>query len=65
MGEIADSIINGEVCCYCGVYLEPNETVYLQHDDENNPVGPVEMPSDGSPFGVPVCCGDCFDGTYV
>ena len=33
MGEIADSMINGEVCQMCGVYLEPNETVYVNGDE--------------------------------
>lgn len=28
MGEIADSMINGELCEECGVYLEPLEIVY-------------------------------------
>jgi hypothetical protein len=58
MGEIADKMIKGEFCNCCGVYLEPNEKVYLVPSGRE-----VAMPSDGSPYGVPVNCGDCANGT--
>lgn len=54
MGEIADSMINGEFCACCGAYLEPSEVVYTQQGEEK-----VKMPSDGSAFGVPVICQSC------
>lgn len=54
MGEITDSMINGEFCQGCGVYLEPDETVYLPSNNE-----PLKMPSDGKPMGFPVNCGYC------
>ena len=55
MGEIAESIIDGEVCSQCGVYLEPGEQVYLETGET------VYMPDDGEGFGVPVLCGCCHD----
>lgn len=57
MGEIAEKMINGEFCACCGVYLEPNEKVYLVPNGEA-----ATMPADGSPFGVPVNCEDCENG---
>lgn len=57
MGDIADSMLNGEMCAECGVYLEPNETVYNQYD----PTKKVKMPSDGEGVGYPVLCQDCKD----
>ena len=57
MGEVADTMINGECCSYCGVYLESDEKVYLVHTDKK--YEQVRMPEDGSPFGVPVHCSDC------
>lgn len=54
MGEIADSMIEGEMCAVCGVYLEPGEKVYVQSTDKE-----VRMPKDGSGYGVPVECVDC------
>ena len=60
MGEIADSMIEGELCHYCGVDLEPKEKVYLvQH--EKGVKRKVFMPEDGSSFGVPVLCYDCME----
>lgn len=57
MGEIADKMVNGEMCACCGVYLEPNEIVYSVDD-----LGlPFKMPSDGSSLGFPVYCKDCDD----
>lgn len=56
MGEIADSMINGEFCALCGVYLEPNEKVYSQANNE-----PLRMPSDGESMGFPVVCTNCND----
>jgi len=56
MGEIADAMINGELCHYCGVYLEPNETVYIEGTDKK-----VKMPINGDAFGSPVVCEDCHD----
>ncbi len=55
MGEIADSMINGEVCALCGVYLEPGEKVYLQEDDTKL----MTMPKNGKPAGVSVLCAHC------
>jgi hypothetical protein len=54
MGEIADSMINGEVCAECGVYLEPKEKVYVQETGQK-----MNMPKDGSPMGFPILCSDC------
>ena len=59
MGEIADSMINGEVCHTCGVYIEPEEVVYLLHYEDGTQPN-VEMPKDGSGFGVPVHCESCY-----
>lgn len=56
MGAIADQMINGEICALCGVYLEPGETVYHQHDNSK-----TKMPKDGSGVGIPVLCADCKD----
>lgn len=54
MGEIADAMIEGEICAMCGVYLEPNETVYGQTDGKE-----YEMPSNGEGMGFPVLCSSC------
>jgi len=54
MGEISDAIINGELCALCGVYLEPGETVFAQHD-----LSELEMPYDGEGAGFPVVCNGC------
>ena len=56
MGEIAESMINGEFCALCGVYLEPGERVHLQSNNE-----PSRMPSSGEPMGFPVLCTSCVD----
>lgn len=56
MGEIADSMIRGEFCAICGVYLEPGEKVYVQGTDKV-----VKMPKDGSGYGIPVECESCHD----
>jgi hypothetical protein len=56
MGEISDSIVSGQVCSYCGVYLDPKETVYSQ--DENIK---MNMPENGDPMGFPVLCKGCKD----
>lgn len=58
MGAVADSMINGEACTWCGCYLEPGEIVYLNSDTSHE----VRMPSDGSGYGVAVICGDCCEG---
>ncbi len=55
MGDIADSMIYGEVCSLCGTYLRPREEVYSQHDEDES----HKMPKDGSPIGFPVICKDC------
>lgn len=57
MGEIADAIINGEMCAECGVYLEPKETVYQETTGKK-----MKMPEDGSPAGIPVICWNCKNG---
>jgi hypothetical protein len=54
MAEIAEAMTNGELCVYCGVYLEPCEEVYIQATMDL-----TVMPDDGSPAGVPVMCLDC------
>jgi len=54
MGEIADAMINGELCAECGVYLEPKETVYTQQGGEK-----VKMPKNGEGYGIPVLCCEC------
>ncbi len=56
MGEIADSMINGEMCAMCGVYLEPKEKVYVQETGKK-----MQMPKDGSAMGFPVLCEFCKD----
>lgn len=56
MGEIANSMVNGEICAECGVYLDPNERVWAQ--DEKNQKR-LRMPKDGSPMGFPVVCTGC------
>ncbi len=53
MGEIAEAMINGELCQYCGVYLEPEEIVYTEKHIK------AKMPSNGEGMGVPVICKDC------
>lgn len=60
MGEIANSMVNGKLCSRCGVYLEPNEAVYTVPDGSGINEE-VNMPSDGSAFGIPVICEDCND----
>jgi hypothetical protein len=60
MGEIADAMINGELCHYCGVYLEPNEEVYLESDGTK-----VNMPANGDAFGVPVICKECAEDDSI
>lgn len=55
MGEIADSMINGELCAICGAYLEVGETIVPQNSDDID-----TMPEDGTPFGVPVLCLECW-----
>lgn len=57
MGEIADQMINGEICAECGVYLEPNEKVWAQEDEEH--LGLLLMPKDGTGAGFPVICSSC------
>jgi hypothetical protein len=54
MGDVADSMLNGEVCAECGVYLEPREKVYVQSSGKA-----TKMPADGSGHGLPVICADC------
>lgn len=57
MGDIADAMINGELCAGCGVYLEPGEQVYMQADPNKS----VTMPVDGEGAGFPVVCESCRD----
>jgi hypothetical protein len=54
MGEIADSMINGEICAECGVYLEPKELVFEQASGKK-----LKMPANGDPVGFPVICQHC------
>lgn len=56
MGEIADSMINGEFCAECGVYLSAGEIVFEQSTGKR-----ARMPRDGKPYGLPVICRDCKD----
>ena len=53
MGEIADSMVAGEICAQCGMYLEPGEKVYTQQGVK------VTMPKNGQGYGIPVVCCDC------
>ena len=50
MGEIADQMINGEICAQCGVYLESNERVWQQANTK------LKGKKDD---GYPVICNDC------
>jgi len=54
MGDVADSMTNGQVCSYCGVYLDPKETVYSQEGNMK-----LTMPENGDPMGFPVHCKGC------
>lgn len=54
MGKYADRLINGQDCSWCGVYLDPNERVYLVDSFMS-----VKMPKNGSGYGIPVICKDC------
>jgi hypothetical protein len=54
MGEIANKLINGEMCAECGVYLEPKEKVYVQGTNKK-----INMPKNGEPAGIPVICKYC------
>jgi hypothetical protein len=56
MGEMADRMINGEDCQWCGVRLDENEKVF---DTAGNCIG--RMPEDGSGFGIAICCEDCVE----
>lgn len=56
MGEIAEQMINGEICAECGVYLEPKEKVWAQEDTKQ---ADIHMPKDGSGVGFPVVCKYC------
>lgn len=58
MGEVAESMINGEACHNCGVHLEPEEVVYLVHCEYRSEAK-TKMPKDGRGFGTPVYCEDC------
>jgi hypothetical protein len=53
MGDIANAILQGEFCCYCGSYLEVDEIVFAQHDDK-----PLSIKEDCIP-GFPVYCSMC------
>ena len=53
MGEIADMMIKGIMCAECGVYLEPDETVFIQDNRKK-----TKMPKEGG-FGIPVVCACC------
>lgn len=54
MGDIADSMVNGEVCCGCGGFIGSREVVYIEATREK-----LVMPTDGSPAGMPVLCQNC------
>ncbi len=58
MGEIADSMINGEVCSECGVYLEPRDKVYQRTEKKDIA---LKVDNNGIPFGFPVVCLDCYN----
>lgn len=53
---MADRMINGEDCQWCGVRLDENEKVF---DTAGNCIG--RMPEDGSGFGIAICCEDCVE----
>ena len=54
MGVIADTLINGEACAWCGVWLNPREKVYRISDDKK-----VSMPANGQGYGQEVVCKSC------
>lgn len=56
MGEIADQMINGEICQYCEAYLHPGEIVYIEIGNEKTK---IKMPANGEEMGVPVICNEC------
>lgn len=56
MGEIADQMINGEICAECGVSLSPKEEVYVQGGNQT-----IKIPSNGDAAGIPVVCFHCKD----
>lgn len=47
MGEIADSMINGEICRYCGIYLHDNDNFICEYGFE---VSCHECAEDGDQF---------------
>ena len=60
MGEIADKMINGELCEWCGVYLAPEEHIYYPKGEESDSYLLSKMPKNGTGFGTPVICADCY-----
>ena len=52
MGDVAELMVNGDICQICGVYLHPSQKVYVYGVK-------VKMPENGEGYGVPVTCKDC------
>lgn len=63
MGEAAETLINGEACQWCGTWFEPNETVYVptEFNDEGETIGfePTNIHKDGRGLGFPAVCESC------
>lgn len=53
MGEIADAMIDGVICVYCGTYFQEGDVRYLVHDDS------PQLRSFTTDMGVPCVCEDC------
>jgi len=53
MGEIADQMVNGEICAVCGVDFEQGETVYEQCDQA------ASFTYQSEALGLPVVCNSC------
>ena len=61
MGEISQTLINGEACSWCGVNLEPDETIYTIPKQDGSVTCKLKdkMPLNGSGYGTPIICEDC------
>jgi len=58
MGSVADSMINGELCSWCGCYIDEGTTAYTLPDEEGETMG-IFVGYDEEPIGHPVICEDC------
>ena len=55
MGEIADSMINGEMCEVCGVWIEEGDIVM----DSSRNEYPIDVDDEMEGIGFPVHCSSC------